>query len=87
MPIPRPWRNPLAAGRLLLLPTFADSTRRHRGPPQRLRPFPLHLAALSPVWFPPISLPLFPFSKNPGCPRHPHSTGKISPHVRQFTPA
>ena len=33
------------------------------------RLFPFHLAALSPVWFPPISFPLFSFSKNPGCPR------------------
>ena len=28
MRIPRPWRDPLAAGRLLLLSTFADSIRR-----------------------------------------------------------
>ena len=28
MPIPRPWRDPLAAGRLLLLSTLADSIRR-----------------------------------------------------------
>ena len=28
MPIPRPWRDPLAAGRLLLLSTFPDSLRR-----------------------------------------------------------
>ena len=28
MPIPHPWRDPLAAGRLLLLSTFPDSARR-----------------------------------------------------------
>ncbi|MYC95722.1 MAG: hypothetical protein F4X14_12195 [Caldilineaceae bacterium SB0661_bin_32] len=28
MRIPRPWRDPLAAGRLLLLSTFPDSLRR-----------------------------------------------------------
>ena len=45
MRIPRPWRDPLAAGRLLLLSTFADTIhRRHRRPPQRLRrrPCPPH---------------------------------------------
>ena len=45
MRIPRPWRDPLAAGRLLLLSIFADTIRRPTAPSASRRN--AHLAALA----------------------------------------